>query len=238
MPLPDRVSVPTCIGCGAMSRFGTCDQGCSEKRLELVRATDYDMLSALASDARVRADAYRSVADDLVSGRPGPQGYEAAYRRLQKSARSAVRRFTPIAERDPDRAAQDEDAERATAWWCARCGGIDAPRPCLGICVWRRIDWVNANVYDQQRGLSLATRETELCLHRLVRCVASITPRAGHWQRGWTVLQIEARSALAQCANDPRAHAASPFGLPDDRAPGRRQRPPDPSSVSGRTVPA
>jgi hypothetical protein len=181
-----------------MSEFGTCDQGCSEAKLELVRAVDYDMLAAPISDARVRADAYRAVADDLVSGRPGPQEYEAAYRRLQESARAALRRFAPIAEQSPAPEAPDEDAERATTWWCARCGGIDAPQPCLGICVWRHIDWVSADLYDQQHGLSLATRETELCLRRLLRHVASITPREGHWKHGWSALQTEGRSALAR----------------------------------------
>ena len=72
--------------------------------------------------------------------------------------------------------------------------GIDAPQPCLGICVWRRIDWVNANLYDHQHDCSVGRHETELCLGRLLHRVASITPREGDWQHGWGVLRAEGRT--------------------------------------------
>lgn len=53
--------------------------------------------------------------------------------------------------------------------------GIDASQHCLGISVWRRIDWVNANLYDHQHDCSVGRHETELCLGRLLHRVASIT---------------------------------------------------------------
>jgi hypothetical protein len=48
--LPDRVTVLTCIGCGAIGREERCDGDCSEHKLLLVSAVDYD----------VRATAWRT----------------------------------------------------------------------------------------------------------------------------------------------------------------------------------
>ena len=42
--LPDCVTVLTCIGCGAMGREERCDGDCSEHKLLLVSAIDYDVL--------------------------------------------------------------------------------------------------------------------------------------------------------------------------------------------------
>jgi len=115
-----------------MSRLGTCDRGCSEERLELVRAVDFEWLTELASGAHVRAEACRAVAKELASGRPRPDGWEAIYRSVQSAARTTLRHYPEV---DGHSAEWDETAEAATTWWCARCGGIDAPQPCLGICI-------------------------------------------------------------------------------------------------------
>src|ERR1035437_5212505 len=88
MQRPDRVTVPTCIGCGAMSRLGTCGKGCSEEKLELVRAVDCEGLTELASGAHVRAEACRTAARQLGSDRPGPDDWEATYRSVQSAARA------------------------------------------------------------------------------------------------------------------------------------------------------
>ena len=42
----DHLVVPTCIGCGAMRWLGTCEDGCREQRLDLVRGDAYDELTA------------------------------------------------------------------------------------------------------------------------------------------------------------------------------------------------
>jgi len=41
-PARDRLTAATCIGCDAMSQLVNCDTGCSEHKLELVRAAAYD----------------------------------------------------------------------------------------------------------------------------------------------------------------------------------------------------
>jgi len=72
MRAPDRLSVPTCIGCGAMSQPGTCDTDCTEHKLDLVRAAAYDALHAAASDNRARAHAFAGVVQQFARHEPGP----------------------------------------------------------------------------------------------------------------------------------------------------------------------
>ena len=61
------MTVLTCIGCGAMGREERCDGECSEHKLLLVSAVDYDELLGAAHAARVRsarlASAVREFAD-------------------------------------------------------------------------------------------------------------------------------------------------------------------------------
>ena len=52
MTLPDRVTVLTCIGCGAMGREERCDGACSKHKLVLVSAVDYEDARAAAVTAR------------------------------------------------------------------------------------------------------------------------------------------------------------------------------------------
>jgi hypothetical protein len=92
----------------------------------------------------------------------------------------------------------DEPAGHVTAWWCAKCGGIDAPQPCLGICVWRPAEWVNRSVYESER----SGAATERALIRLLRRVAFVTPRDGQWERNWLIVHSQARDALRACASE------------------------------------
>jgi hypothetical protein len=181
-----------------MTRLGTCDTGCSEERLDLVRAADLERLTGLASGAHVRAEACRAVAIELASGRVGSDDWEGTYLSTQRVARAVLRHYPAVDEHSPD---WDEPAERATTWWCAGCGGIDAPQPCLGICLWRPIDWMNAELYEQERTRAVAEHDVEIRLRRLLRRVSSITPRQGHWELGFRLLQAEAQQSLG-CATD------------------------------------
>lgn len=194
MQLPDRVRVPTCIGCGAMSVFGTCDRGCSEEKLELVRAIEYDRLKALAGEAPGRVEAFLTVIQELACRHPGPTEWESAYRSAQDAARRTLRRYLDLEKRSQY---SDPPSEIATTWWCARCGGIDAPQPCLGICVWRSIDWVNVKLYEQERTRAVAEGDTERRCRWVLQRAACVTPRQHQWERGWHVLQAQAQETLA-----------------------------------------
>jgi hypothetical protein len=200
-----------------MSEYGTCESGCSENKLELVRAVDLHTIQALASEADVRVSAYRALAEELAMSRPSPSEYETTYRSLQTAARAVLRRY----------AANDQrldEPDRATTWWCSGCGGIDAPQPCLGICIWRRVDWVNAQIYDREHNRAVAGHDTELRLRALLRPVASITPRERHWKLGWRTMRAQAQRSLSDAPVD--VDTCAPSRRPGRKTAGRISDPP------------
>jgi hypothetical protein len=170
-----------------MAVFGSCKTGCSESKLELVRAAAHDSLVSAQAHARAYADAFAEIADLPASVEPPGGEHESAYLSVQAAARAALRLHP-----DADRPDVRDPAEPATVWWCERCGGIDAPQPCLGICVWRPVEWVNRTVYENQRERALSELERERHLRRLVRQVAFVTPRSGGWEASWDALRAAA----------------------------------------------
>jgi len=173
-----------------MGTPGTCQRGCREVRLDLARAAAYDSLVAAEAVARDGADAFAPLVRRLASGTPAPAGTEVAYRELQAEARAALRRHPPAA------IEIGQPSEPATTWWCPECGGIDAPQPCLGVCVWRPVEWVTRERYDEARALALGELERERPLRGLLRRIAFATPRPDHWEESWRVLHAEALRSL------------------------------------------
>jgi hypothetical protein len=92
---------------------------------------------------------------------------------------------------------------RIGVWRCADCGAVDAPQECLGICIWRRFEWVPASVLDAAQLKADRARETERGVFSLLRRVAFATPRHDAWERSWRALNQEARALLEICAVDP-----------------------------------
>jgi hypothetical protein len=162
-----------------MSRPGSCELGCgAEERLDLVAAEEHDELVASVRASRARVEALREAVLPLTAQ---PADAESAYRALQTSARALLR----------EQAAPPpfpEPARVFTTWWCPRCGGVDAPQPCLGICVWRPFDWVAAEDHEQLRSQMRETLAEEHRLRALLGRVAAVTPRPGQWGRGWAAL--------------------------------------------------
>ena len=189
----DRLTIPACIGCGAMRRDQTCPVACAERRVELVNAGDYDRLAASAAACRARVRGLRAVAAELASAQPAEGEWQAAYQAVQESARSALRRFAPPggSPADPFPAAQT-----AVVWRCRDCGGVDAPQPCIGVCIWRAAQWVDAATYEAERSRALGDRQAERSLAGLLRTLAFTTPRSGQWERSWRALQARAQQAL------------------------------------------
>lgn len=68
-----------------MSEFGRCEGGCTEQKLELVHADHYDRAIARAASARIHAEAFRALAEELASRQPHADECEAAYRSVQQS---------------------------------------------------------------------------------------------------------------------------------------------------------
>jgi hypothetical protein len=176
-----------------MEIYGSCEQGCREERLDLVGADSFDELAAESARSRAAVGEFRPIAEALAQREPPGDGWETTYRRLQRAARDALR-LHPEAEREPE---ADEPACQVTAWSCPRCGGLEAPEPCLGICVWRPVEWVSRPAWQDEKDRVRVEHQTEAALRRLLRQVAFITPRADQWERGWQPLNSAARETLA-----------------------------------------
>ena len=189
----DRLTIPACIGCGAMRRDQTCPVACAERRVELVNAGDYDRLAASAAACRARVHGLRAVAAQLASAQPAEGEWQAAYQAVQESALSALRRFAPPGGSPAD---PFPVAQTAVVWRCRDCGGVDAPQPCIGVCIWRAAQWVDAATYEADRSRALGDRQAERSLAGLLRTLAFTTPRSGQWERSWRALQARAQQAL------------------------------------------
>jgi hypothetical protein len=189
-----------------MGRLGTCAGGCGELKLKLVPADQYERLAGEESSCHVCAEALRAVVENFIRRRPKRGDWEAAYRSAQDLARVTLRRHPAREYLEIDR---DGPLDYATAWWCAECGGIDAPQPCLAVCVWRSIEWVNVACFLERQAAAHAERDVEQDLRALVHRIASITPRAGHWERGWRALQGEAQEVIHASTHDARTHQSA-----------------------------
>ena len=191
---PRRLSIPGCIGCGAMRQQESCEGACRERKLELVSGGDYDELTAFAAACRVRIKRFRAVVGELARAEPGPCEWRVAYEALRQSARSVLRCSGPPAGGRGDEL--PACAETVTVWRCEDCGGVDAPQECIDVCIWRPADWVDAALYEPQRSRAAVDREVEQSLAGLLRRFAFTTPRDGQWERGWRVFQSQARLAF------------------------------------------
>lgn len=83
------------------------------------------------------------------------------------------------------------------AWQCIGCGRIDAPQNCIGVCEYRKAEFVYAFEYEQVVAQATAAQRRADALEALVRQLAVTTPRAGEWERSYRALQEQARRALA-----------------------------------------
>jgi hypothetical protein len=188
---PARLTILTCVGCAAMREFESCAGVCSERKLELVSGGEYDELTVVAVARRGRIRAFWTVVEELVATEPGRGEWRVAYEALRQSARSVLRRFGAAS-----RSAADDSlspAESVIVWRCPECGGLDAPQPCIGVCIWRPTDWVDANVYESERSQTVLDLEVEKALVGLLGRVAFVTPYHGQWERNWLALQSQAR---------------------------------------------
>jgi hypothetical protein len=87
-------------------------------------------------------------------------------------------------------------AESVIVWRCQDCGGVDAPQPCIDVCIWGPADWVDAGSYESGRSRAAVDREVEQSLAGLLRRFASATPREGQWERSGRAFQSQARLVL------------------------------------------
>lgn len=177
-----------------MRQYESCEGACSEHKRELVSGGDYDDLKAAAAACRARIQGLRAVVGELARREPGPDEWRVAYEALQQSARSLLRRSRSApGGRDDDLLSP---AETVIVRRCQDCGGVDAPQPCIDVCIWGPADWVDATSYESERSRAAFDLEVEQSLAGLLRRLAFATPRDGQWERSWRACQSQARIAF------------------------------------------
>jgi len=183
-----------------MRQYESCAGACSERKRELVSGGDYDELTAAAAACRVRIQGLWAVVEKLARREPGPDEWRVAYEALQQSARSVLRRSWPGSGGRDDPLSS---VETVIVWRCQDCGGVDAPQPCIDVCLWRPADWVDATSYESERSRAAFDREVEQSLAGLLRRLAFATPRDGQWERSWRAFQSQARLATLRTRSRP-----------------------------------
>ena len=180
--LSEHLVVSTCIACGDRSRAGACEDGCDDVPLDLVDVAHVEAAAARLEALEARIFALRPLAEAVAAGSAGD--LPAARSRARELGRLPAARAAT-------------EPEVVQAWGCPDCGRIEAPQPCLGICVRRPVLMADAS---EQRALAERAAQAarfEHGLAALARMVAHVTPRPGAEERTWAALAARARSALS-----------------------------------------
>jgi Fe-S-cluster-containing hydrogenase component 2 len=210
-PVSDRLAAAFCIGCRRVDAPQLCPEACDEQTVDLVFGEVQDAaITELEDDLRhvqtLRELVLRSVSatpDPGRRGSVGPQGeWEQTHRVLQAEARSVLRQINADSARQVQVGAAEE-VIRLTAGHCSVCGWIEAPQPCLGVCIFRAVEMVPAAEYDEVRGECEHARRQLKELRAVIGQLAWVTPRAGEWERTRRALESRARKALANAEARP-----------------------------------
>jgi hypothetical protein len=193
--LPVRISISTCIGCGSMREFAVCEGICRERKLELVSGGDYDELVTAATVTRTRIQALRPLVAELAKAAPRPTDWSVLYESMRGQALVALKAVGPSA-RETTGAASS--AETTVVWRCPDCGGLEETQPCIGVCIWRPLDWVELGAFESERVRALREVELERGLFGLLTRFARVRPRDGAWERNWRAFQAQARLLLGK----------------------------------------
>lgn len=181
-----------------MSRTGTCTTGCTERKLLLARASSVDALADAESELLASIAALSEVVAELATDEAPAGGWQAGYDALRSRARDALAH-------SPDGRTSayvlEQPAEPVVGWWCDRCGGLDAPQPCLGICVWRGVEWAGYATYADLRERALAACEMERQLRVLVSRIVHTRPRPGGHRETWNAYREQAAKVLGSAAH-------------------------------------
>jgi hypothetical protein len=155
---------------------GECPDGCADVAIDLVAADDVDAHAARAVALRDRVSALRAVVEHLADGAVADE-----------EARRALAVSTP---------AKPPDPEIVPAWGCPDCGRLEAPQPCLDVCIRRPVLMADASEYRSLAAETADLEADERRLSRLVRVAAFSHPRPGQEQRHGDELRSHALNLL------------------------------------------
>jgi hypothetical protein len=177
--LTRHLPVATCIGCGARNHSAECPDGCADLPLDLVDVQDLAAIATRAEALEDRAAQLRAVVRGLIAD-------AVDWPALKERARAAV--LVPVP--------PQPDVSVIEAWGCPRCGRVDAPQQCLGICVRRSGAVADAAEYREYAARAAQAAVADRALGELVHVVVGVRPRPG--REGLTVeaLRVRARELL------------------------------------------
>ncbi|HEX5813027.1 MAG TPA: hypothetical protein VFY38_13030 [Pseudonocardia sp.] len=182
--LTRHLPVATCIGCGARSHDAQCADGCPDLPLDLV---DIDDLVAIATRAEALEDRIAALRETVCAlAADDPMDWTA----VQERARAAVLIAVPEA----------PEVDVIEGWGCPRCGRVDAPQPCLGICVRRPGLVADVAEYRDYAGHAQRMAETDRALMAFAHVVGGVHPRPGREQQTVASLRSRARELLERTA--------------------------------------
>ena len=188
---PDRVPVRSCIGCVAIRTTHECTGACDDRPIELVPAAAHDAVLELVEHERASIEALTPLVRRVAARTPADAEPAAIYGDLRAAARTALRRPEVAA---PTAGAAPEVIE---AWWCATCDRIEAPQPCLGICVHEPGELVRVEEHERVAAEAAALRRSANALRAVAHQLAWSTPREDGWHASLQALARRATAALA-----------------------------------------
>ena len=91
------------------------------------------------------------------------------------------------------------------AWQCIGCGNLDAATTCIGVCDYRKVEFVYAQEHEQALRVAALARKQAAALAAVVSQLAHTNPRDGEWQRSYVAMQSQARVVLRALAEAPKS---------------------------------
>jgi len=187
------VTVLRCIGCGMIETPQPCVGTCIDRRLDLVDGAEHTPAMAAVSALEAALAQRRTLLARLARS--------ADWEALRAPARAALRLHSPVT-----------PGTIVTTWACDSCGRIEAPQPCIGVCVRPETPMVDA---AEHRATIETARALERALERLapvLRQVAWVRPDPSARERTGRALRAAAQIALSADLDD----AAGPDRLTGD----------------------
>ncbi len=173
-----------CIGCGGVDNGQACLGTCAERRLDLVESDAHAAAEARLAAAEDALASLRGMAARLARGAPREPEWGA----LRAKARAALRSLG-----DPA-----EGGASITAWACDSCGRIEAPQPCIGVCIRPETPMVEVAEHQAVLARDAALRDALVPFAALARALAWSTPRPGQWERSASALAERARGLVEE----------------------------------------
>ncbi len=182
--LTRHLPVATCIGCGARSHNAECADGCTDLPLDLVDVDDLVAIATRAEALDERVAELREVARALVEDDP------VDWSTVHERARAAVLIAVPEA----------PEVDVIEGWGCPRCGRVDAPQQCLGICIRRPGLVADVAEYREYAAYAQRVAESDRALSAFAHVVGGVHPRPGREQQTVEGLRPRARQLLERTA--------------------------------------